>query len=123
LPFDHAALEIGHLEELIQEIFEPLTALVKNFTRAADFAIETEEGLGRAELERQVIADLLGRDARFVAHNAQWTQLVLSLKKLALDGASPEAILTELSSQMESIADLSVDSGAEDGEDHANSVA
>ena len=96
LPFDRRALDITYLEEQVQESFNPLHAQVRNLTRTSDFAIETEESLSRSELERQVLTSLLERDARFRDESANWTNLILSLKELALGGSAPEAILTEL---------------------------
>jgi len=98
LAFDRAGLELDRYEALITESFSPLLAFVKNATQPTEFAVAADAQLNRQELEQQIIADLFGRDARFAAQREGWTRLALSLKQLALTGASPEAILDELDS-------------------------
>ncbi len=51
-------------------------------------------------MERNVLSDLFGRDARFAPRSRQWARLALDLKTLTLDGASPETILDELEGRM-----------------------
>ena len=96
LPFDRSGLDLARYEELLVESFAPLLAFVKNATQPTEFAVAADAQLNRQELEQQIIADLLGRDARFAGQRESWTRLALSLKQLALTGASPEAILDEL---------------------------
>ncbi len=96
LPFDRLSLDLEPLRAALQEAFDPLLVQVKNMTQPTEHAIRADRGLGRAELERAVLEELLARDARFQGDAARWTQVVLNLKRLALRGASPEAILAEL---------------------------
>ena len=96
LPFERSALDLEMLEKLVQESFTPLVGLVKNFTRSPEITVESGELISRAELERKVITELLERDVRFRPQSEQWTSLTLSLKQLALNGAGPDVILTEL---------------------------
>lgn len=100
LPFSRNVLDMGSLETLVEESFQPLVALVKNATHPVDFAVETGEGISRPELERKILTDLLGRDARYRNQGDQWVDLTLALKKLALGGAGAEAILEELAGQL-----------------------
>ncbi|MCX6044189.1 MAG: exonuclease SbcCD subunit D [Chloroflexi bacterium] len=100
LPFDRSALDLAALELLVQEAFNPLIALVKNFTHSVDFGVEFIEGVSRLELERRVLSELMNRDTRFHTQSEQWVELTLGLKRLALSNASPEAILDELTGQM-----------------------
>jgi exonuclease SbcD len=100
LPFDRSALDLGALEVLVQEMFNPLVTLVRNLTRSVDFAVEFGDGVSRPELERRVLSELMTRDIRFHAHSEQWVELTLCLKKLALSNASPEVILDELAGQI-----------------------
>jgi DNA repair exonuclease SbcCD nuclease subunit len=100
LPFDRSGLDMDGLKKMVEESFNPLLCQVKNGTQFADFAVETDEGLDRRQLERQIVGELLGRDARFRQHSETWTDLVLDLKGLALGGAAAEEILDELSSTM-----------------------
>ncbi len=101
LPFDRSALDLGAIEALVQECFFPLMTLVKNFTRAGDQLIGGTEALNRTELERQVLIDLLNRDARFQATSEQWADVALTLKQLALSGATGEAILAEVGERLQ----------------------
>ena len=103
LAFDRSAQDLDHVQELLVEIFNPLVPLVKNFTQATEFAIEVQEGLGRPELERQVLIDLLNQDAQYREQSQQWASLATSLKTMALSGATGEAIVDELASRVEII--------------------
>jgi hypothetical protein len=101
LPFDRSALNLELIETLIQEAFAPLHIIVKNHTRAAEFAVEAEDGLSRAQLERHVLTELLTRDQRFAERSKQWARLAVRLKELAITGASSDAILEELNGVLE----------------------
>lgn len=96
LPFDRGGLELDRYEAMVEECFSPLLAQIKNTTQPTEFAVAADSQLNRRELEQQIIGDLLARDSRFASHREEWTRLALSLKELALTGASPEAILDEL---------------------------
>jgi len=97
LPFDRLSLDLEPLQDALQEAFDPLLAQVKNAAQPAEYAVRGDRGLGRAALERAVLEDLLARDARFQRDTAHWTQVLLNLKRLALDKEiAPEAILAEL---------------------------
>ncbi|MBX3051769.1 MAG: exonuclease SbcCD subunit D [Caldilineaceae bacterium] len=96
LAFDRAGLDLARYEELLEANFSPLLAFVKNATQPTEFAVAADAQLNRRDLEQQIIADLLGRDARFAGQREGWTRLALSLKQMALTGADPAAILDEL---------------------------
>ena len=100
LPFDRADLDLSQVEEIVNAIFSPLVAHVRNLSSLAEYAVEEGESLSRSELERRVMADLFARDVRFRAQSDHWAAAALELKRIALDGASPEAIVEELSHQM-----------------------
>jgi len=101
LPFDRSALDLAALDRLVQETFHPLMAKVKNFTRSSELAFDSADSLNRTELERQVLTDLLSRDARFQAKSEEWADITLTLKQLALSGASGEAILAEVGERLQ----------------------
>lgn len=132
LPFDPSALDREPLEQMLEEVYQPLHCFVRNTTHTADFAVSVGQHLNRKELERQVIADLLARDSRFRAHSsthsrdhssdhnsahssdhssdhnsdhssdyiAEWSQLALAIKELAITGASPEALSAAVVSEL-----------------------
>lgn len=103
LPFDRADLDMAAVEAMVKECFLPLTTLVRNLTSPAEYAVETGEEVSRPALERRVLADLFGRDVRYRHKSELYARLALSVKQLALDGASPEAIVDELEHQMRSV--------------------
>lgn len=109
LAFDRAGLELERYQELLVEHFSPLLAFVKNATQPTEFAVAADAQLNRRELEQQIIADLLGRDARFAGQREGWTRLALSLKQMALTGAAPEAILDELANAPEIVKQKDTD--------------
>lgn len=104
LPFDRTDLDLGEVEEIISSAFAPLLAQVRNLTTPAEYAVEAGDNLSRSELERRVMADLFARDVRYRGQGEYWAEAALSLKRLALEGASPEAIVDELGHQMRTIA-------------------
>jgi DNA repair protein SbcD/Mre11 len=106
LPFDRSGLDMEQLKSLVEEKFNPLLCHVKNGTQTSDFAIDADDGLDRRQLERQIIGELLERDTRFRGQSAEWTNLTLNLKELALTAADPDTILEELSAQMTRLAAL-----------------
>lgn len=99
LPFDRSALDLEELEKMVEEVFSPLTCHIKNVSVPTEYAIDTEEQLSRKELERQIVTELLGRDARFREESDAWAALLLNLKQMALTGSPPEAILAELAAR------------------------
>lgn len=103
LPFDRSALPLEPLEQMVEEAYRPLICFVRNDTRAAEFAVGEGQQLSRPALERQIIAGLLERDSRFRARGAEWTELALAIKELAVSGASAEAVLDEFAKGEERI--------------------
>jgi exonuclease SbcD len=100
LNFDRAALSLTQIEEMATEILNALHPLIRNDCHSADYAVAPGESMNRQTLERNVLTDLFGRDARFAPRSRQWARLALDLKNLTLDGASPEVILDELEERM-----------------------
>ena len=97
LAFDSSGLDFGEVEAAVQEGYEALRVLVKNATTRTDFEVlPPEEGQSRAELERQVLADLLGRDARYRPASAEWAEAALQVKQMSLSGTSPAGIMAYL---------------------------
>lgn len=103
LPFDRAALDLAHVEEMVRDCYKPLHAMVNNRTHATEYAIEAGETVSRSVLERQVLAGLFDRDVRFGAHSQAWARAALGIKNLVLDGAEPQAVIEELEARMAAI--------------------
>jgi DNA repair protein SbcD/Mre11 len=100
LPFDRAGLNVGELEEVAREEFQPLHVIIRNLTRATAFEVAVDEGVSRRVLERQILAELFGQDSEYSGHSEAWAATALALKNLALDGASADAIVQDLASHM-----------------------
>lgn len=103
IPFDRSALDIKELESIVDDAFDALYVQIRNQTTSADFAVRHEAGLPRPQLERQVIGELIERDARYADHSESWTDLIISVKNLALTGADAETVLHELSTQLDAL--------------------
>jgi hypothetical protein len=73
-----------------------LLARVRNKTTPADFDIAVDTEASRPELERAIVRELLERDARYRPAAEEWTQVVLDVKRLALEGSSPETVIDHL---------------------------
>ncbi|MBK8045814.1 MAG: hypothetical protein IPK16_00950 [Anaerolineales bacterium] len=100
LAFDRSALDFGAIEQALETAFSPLVAIVKNLTQATAFEIEFDATQTRAELERTVISGIFARDARYAPNSVAWAQLTVELKQLALNGASPEAIIDTMAARI-----------------------
>ena len=46
----------------------------------------------RPELERSIVRELLERDARYRPAAEEWTQIALDVKRLSLEGNTPETV-------------------------------
>jgi exonuclease SbcD len=96
LPFSRFDLDLDFVEALIKETWSPLLARVRNKTTPADFDIAVDTEASRPELERAIVRELLERDARYRPAAEEWTQVVLDVKRLALEGSSPETVIDHL---------------------------
>jgi len=103
IPFERSTIQIKELETIVMDTFDALFVQIRNQTTSAEFAINQDKGLSRPQLERQVMTELLEQDVRYVNSSETWTNLILSIKNLALSGAGSENILHELSEQLTEI--------------------
>ena len=120
LPFDRSALALDPLKQMVEDIYAPLICLVRNETQSAEFAVAADQQISRQALERKIIADLLERDSRFRARSGEWTELVLSIKQLAISGASADAVVEELANGAQRLA--STDAAAETADGYQRQV-
>lgn len=100
LPFDRSALDVRAIEVMLTETTQPLVGMVKDFTQSLAYAVEADESLTRAQLERQVLSGLLSRDVRYAEQSDAWAGLAIELKQLALRGAPPTEIAEQLATVM-----------------------
>lgn len=94
LAFRRHELDLAEVERLVGEACDPLVALIKYDAVPNAYAVAPEAsfGMDRHELERQVILDLVSRDARYQPRAAEIGRAVLTLKQQALAGAPPAEI-------------------------------
>ena len=104
LPFSRYDLDLTYVQGLLEEAWSPLAARVRNTTTPADFEIAVDVEASRPELERSIIRDLLERDARFRVAAGEWTRVALDVKRMSLEGSSPEAVIEVLRRSREELA-------------------
>lgn len=100
LAFDRQALDMRQVDEAIREVIAPLICRLRNDTRSMAFEITPEARLPRAELERQVLLDLVRRDSRYRQQADFWVGLIREVKDLTLTDGSPQAIAEALRSRL-----------------------
>ena len=97
LPFSPQDLDSTRLQAIVQAALDPLLVRFNNRTVPTEYEVSGDEAKSRAELERQVVQELLERDARYRPLAAAWTDLLLDVKRLVLEETSPETIVGYLS--------------------------
>jgi DNA repair exonuclease SbcCD nuclease subunit len=103
LAFDRHELDDKHLESIAQEAFDPLLVRITNRTVPTEYEVGGDESKSRAELEREVIRNLVERDARYRPEAADWAEVILNVKHMTLEGTSPEGIIDYLESTRQPI--------------------
>ena len=94
LAFDRSELDVARVEELARQALDPLLVRVHNATLPPEFDIGSHSPeASRAELEHKVLTELMERDTRYRPQSGAWAQVALEIKRLALGGQSPDAIL------------------------------
>lgn len=96
LPFNRFDLDLDHIKGLLNDAWSPLVTRVRNMTTPAEFEIAIDVEATRPELERSIVRELLERDARFRPAAEDWTRVALDVKRLALEGSTPEAMIDYL---------------------------
>jgi hypothetical protein len=81
---------------MLVETTQPLVGMVKDFTQSVAYAVEADESLTRAQLERQVLSGLLSRDVRYAEQSDAWAGLAIELKQLALRNTPADEIAEQL---------------------------
>ena len=97
LPFSPQDLDSTRLQAIVQAALDPLLVRFNNRTVPTEYEVSGDEAKSRAELERQVVQELLERDVRYRPSAGAWTELLLDVKRLVLEGTSPETIVGYLS--------------------------
>lgn len=103
LPFHRHELDLSHMQAMVQAAFQPLLARVTDHTVPTEYGVRGDESKSRAELEREVVEDLVERDARYRPDAVNWADIILDVKRMALEGTSPEGIVDHLESTVQQI--------------------
>ncbi len=97
---DSAAIERSRLEDIVKQQFNPLIARIHDSARSNAYELDGIEDsdlrADRQALEARVFEDLLARDARYQAQATAWAAALSELKRMALEGDSPETIAQAL---------------------------
>lgn len=104
LAFDRMDLDLGYVESLVRDGLAPLLVRVQNSASPPQFEVRQHPAATRAELEHEVLSELIGRDERFRHAAPRWAEVALELKRMALDGRSPDAIIDYLRGQRGALA-------------------
>jgi DNA repair exonuclease SbcCD nuclease subunit len=96
LPFNRFDLDLDFVKTLVEEAWAPLVTRVQNRTTPADFEVSVDVEASRPELERAIVRELLERDARYRPAAAEWTQIALDVKRLTLEGSTPQMVVDHL---------------------------
>ncbi|MCJ7736405.1 MAG: DNA repair exonuclease, partial [Anaerolineae bacterium] len=97
LPFSRYDLDLTYIQDVLAEAWSPLgQPRVINRTTPTEFEVNVDTEASRPELERHILQELLERDVRFRSGADAWAEGALELKRLALSGGPPEAIVAHL---------------------------
>lgn len=103
LAFDRSALDISAIEQSVRRAFEPLLVRIRDHTESDASEITVSEDASRAEIERQVVRELVARDAGRKEHADAWTAMLLAIMDMALGRSDPERIIEEARGFRESL--------------------
>jgi exonuclease SbcD len=101
LGFDRSALDIASLQDIVEEIFDPLVVRVKNHTRPTTFDLPVGEHLSRSELEHQILIDLIHQDSRYRRKAQHWADVMQQVKSLVLSDHEPLEIAESVQRELE----------------------
>ena len=96
LAFSRFDLDLDHIEDIVQGAISPLLVRIQNATTPAEFEVAVDSEASRPELERGIVRELLERDARYRPGAEDWTRVALDIKRMALEGSSPDAVVEYL---------------------------
>ena len=104
LAFDRLDLDLAYVEAIVKEGFQPLLVRVQNAASPPEFEVGRCPATSRAELEHEVLRELIERDERFRRAADQWAEVALGLKRMALEGSPPDAIVEYLRERRSALA-------------------
>jgi len=96
LAFDSNQLDIRRLQAIAERACGALLVRVVNRTVPTGYEVQPDETQPRVVLEREVLRELLERDARYQPAADAWADLSVNLKRMVLEGTSPASIIEYL---------------------------
>jgi DNA repair protein SbcD/Mre11 len=102
LGFKNSLLQLDKIKEQAIEELNPLGLIINNktFPKQLAVAVGLSRDIPRSERELRVIEDLIKQDSRFAARASEIAPVVQEVKRLALDGATPEKILQVIETRL-----------------------
>jgi len=95
LQFDRSGLELSRIEQIIEDTYHPLLVRIRDLTETDASEVTVSEDATRAEIERQVVRELVARDAGRKEHADAWTAMLLDIKDMAVGRSDPGRIIEE----------------------------
>ncbi|MBA2378242.1 MAG: exonuclease SbcCD subunit D [Blastocatellia bacterium] len=94
LGFPNSSLEMQKIRDEGRKLTGALNVRVRNNSIPSEYAVAADvaEDIGREQLERRVVEDLIARDKRFKGKTAGVAEAVIGAKRMALSDDEPEKI-------------------------------
>jgi hypothetical protein len=108
LNFDVGSLNLGRMEAIIRESFQPVYVRVDNHTNDQEYVPNEGDLDGRDrsvwhELERHIFEELVGLDARYLPAKEKWGTVLSEIKQSALRKEEPAQIARYLREKREEL--------------------
>lgn len=102
LGFKRHELELPRVEELVQRHLDPLLVRLRYDAVPAEYAVAPGVAVGtdRKQLEREIMRDLVARDARYGQDPERFSRIILSLSHRALAGDPAADIATFVAQEL-----------------------
>ena len=92
LSFALAALDTTAIVQVLERRLRPLKVLVRNLLEIEGVGAIYDEHSSRDEIEQAVLEQAVANDQRYHEHSTSLANLALALKRMAIAGASDEAV-------------------------------
>jgi len=103
LKFPRAALDIPRIEGIVRPLFQPIVCQIRDLTETDGADIVLSQTASRAELESQVLRELVARDSQKAGQLDGWVATLRELLSMALRRGAAEGIIEETQSHIDRI--------------------
>lgn len=100
LAFSGGELDLGRVQAAAEQGLNALLVRVANHTVPVGFEVRSDESLSRSEMERQVLEDLIERDARYGPAAPGWAVVAAEIKRMVMEDSSPASVVEHLRRRM-----------------------